>query len=90
MGTPKKINGKRQAGKYQDWEWIEQKFDKDYLFNNVCFDCRKKYNNQMKEKPEFCPIHKTELTCLGCCIKTPKKTNVKAWKKLEKQFTWKK
>lgn len=60
--------------------------------NAVCFKCTfvaryHRRNRPDNHKTPTCPHCQQKMICLFCKFKIPRKTNRKAWKLLEKQYT---
>jgi hypothetical protein len=61
-----------------------------YNKNMVCFSCRYVKRTSLHPSNEeniICPHCRKPLISMWCKVKLPKKTDIKAWKKLEKGHT---
>ena len=51
----------------------------------ICFICRKGFKT--KQKTLKCPECGNEMDRVGVTFRVPKKTNIKAWKKVETEYS---
>jgi hypothetical protein len=85
---PKRKNGGRWDNEYPPLAWGSGGLD--YNKNMVCFACRyvkRTSLHPLNEENIICPHCRKRLISMWCKVKLPKKTDIKAWKKLEKGHT---